>query len=224
MPKSTSGFNPSEYSTVAERVALFRAAYPFGRIETRLHSRDAGQVTFVAEVFRYAEDAKPAATGWASEREGDGDINSVACLENTETSAVGRALANLGFSASRRRASVEEMLAVARRTHRAALRLVREPSRIDDAKSLQDAHAVLQETANALADALGQLSQAERLGLPAREATRLRRALEGRFVPPSVIARAEQELRAWFDEHMPPPPQLAPIAAQGTEPPNAEVP
>lgn len=32
---------------------------------------------------------------------GDGDINTVACLENAETSAIGRALANLGFSAAR---------------------------------------------------------------------------------------------------------------------------
>jgi hypothetical protein len=223
MPKSTSGFNPSEYSTVAERVARFRAAYPFGRIVTRLHSRDAGQVTFVAEVFRHAEDATPAATGWASEREGDGEINAAACLENTETSAVGRALANLGFSASRHRASVEEMLAAARRTRHTALRIVREPSPAD-AAARPDAFTALQETANALADALGQLAQAERLGFPAREATRLRRALEGRLVPPSVIARAEQELRSWFDEHMPPPPQLEPDGARASEPPQAEAP
>jgi hypothetical protein len=218
MPKNTSGFDPSQYSTVAERVALFRAAYPLGRIRTMLHSHIDGQVIFVAEVFRRPEDTEPAATGWASEREGDGEINVAACLENTETSAVGRALANLGFSASRHRASVEEMLAAARRTNRAALRLVREPSRADAEIPRPDAFTALQETANALADALGQLAQAERLGLPARQATRLRRALEGRFVPPSVIARAEQELRAWFDEHMPSPPQLEPGGTPGTTP------
>ncbi len=77
-------------------------------------SRSAQEVVFRASVFRQASDSDAAATGWASEREGDGDINAVACLENTETSAVGRALANLGFTASRLRPSAEEMARGAR--------------------------------------------------------------------------------------------------------------
>ena len=64
---------------------------------------------FRAAVFRAAEDREPAATGWAAERVGDGEVNAVACLENTETSAIGRALANLGFLASRLRPSAEEV-------------------------------------------------------------------------------------------------------------------
>ena len=58
--------------------------------------------------------AEPAATGWAAERVGDGEVNAVACLENTETSAIGRALANLGFLASRLRSSAEEVAKVDR--------------------------------------------------------------------------------------------------------------
>src|SRR4051812_37656873 len=88
MPKSTGGFNPSQYATRAQRIALFRAAYPFGRIRTRLHSHHEGRVTFIAEVFRHADDAEPAATGWASEREGDSEINVAACIENTETTGM----------------------------------------------------------------------------------------------------------------------------------------
>src|SRR5204863_2856840 len=74
-----------------------------------LVAREGGEITFKALVYRSAAETLAAATGWASEREGDGDINTVACLENTETSAVGRALANLGFTASTKRPSLEEM-------------------------------------------------------------------------------------------------------------------
>src|SRR5699024_5913683 len=91
------------------RIALFYRSHPNGRILTELVNRDASSVTFKALVYRGESDAEPAATGWATEREGDGDINTVACLENTETSAIGRALANLGFTAAKERPSVEEM-------------------------------------------------------------------------------------------------------------------
>lgn len=108
MPKSSLSFNPSEYALVATRITLFYERHPTGRIITELVSRDR-DVLFKALVYRSAEDREPAATGWALEREGDGEINSVACVENTETSAIGRALANLGFTASPKRASREEM-------------------------------------------------------------------------------------------------------------------
>src|SRR5689334_24400132 len=104
----------SDYALVADRITLFYERYPDGRIVTELHSRADREITFRALVYRSAADAQPAATGWASEREGDGEINRVACLENTETSAVGRALANLGFTASRFRPSAEEMAKAAR--------------------------------------------------------------------------------------------------------------
>src|SRR5438445_1068582 len=110
MAKSQRGeLNLSDYALVADRITLFYERYPTGRIVTHLHSRTAREITFRTLVFRSAEDAAPAATGWASERIGDGEINEVACLENTETSAIGRALANLGFTACVRRPSREEM-------------------------------------------------------------------------------------------------------------------
>src|SRR4051794_14321854 len=89
----------ADYAPVSDRITLFYQKYPAGRIVTELHSRTDREITFRALVFRTADDPQPAATGWASEREGDGEINAVACLENTETSAIGRALANLGFTA-----------------------------------------------------------------------------------------------------------------------------
>lgn len=110
MPKSDLTFpSAADYAPVAERIRLFYEAHPTGRLITRLVSSEDGRIVFRAAAYRDTQDARPAATGWASEREGDGDINAVACLENTETSAIGRALANLGFTASTLRPSAEEI-------------------------------------------------------------------------------------------------------------------
>ena len=114
MPKAENGYDLERYAPVARRITLFYERYPAGRIITTLVERDARAVIFRARIYRTAEEASPAATGWALEREGDGDVNAVACLENTETSAIGRALANLGFTASAARPSREEMVRVAR--------------------------------------------------------------------------------------------------------------
>ncbi len=47
-------------------------------------------------------------TGWANEIPGEGMVNASSPLENCETSAVGRALANIGYHGSKR-PSQEEM-------------------------------------------------------------------------------------------------------------------
>ena len=101
MPKTNGIDNVDDYSPVAERIALFYKRFPLGRIITRLEEYSADVVIFQASVFRSSSEKHPSATGWAAERPGDGEINTVACLENTETSAVGRALANLGLGAAR---------------------------------------------------------------------------------------------------------------------------
>src|ERR671915_1412516 len=122
MPKIDSTFNPDDYALVSERIALFYERYPNGRIIPRLYSVTNDAVIFEARVYRDKSDAEPAAVGWAREFEGDGDINEVACLENTETSAIRRALANLGFSASKKRPSYEEMMKADRTRRRLAAR------------------------------------------------------------------------------------------------------
>ncbi|HEX6053331.1 MAG TPA: hypothetical protein VFZ21_28880, partial [Gemmatimonadaceae bacterium] len=101
--------NAGEYATVAERITLFYERHPRGRIITRLVSRTAREITVQAFIYRSLDDPRPSATGLAAELVGNGDINTVACLENTETSAIGRALANLGLTASRERPSREEI-------------------------------------------------------------------------------------------------------------------
>jgi hypothetical protein len=115
VPKTDVDSDVSDYAPVADRIALFYERFPSGRIVTELVARSEREVVFKASVYRAPDEREPSATGWAAEREGDGEINEVACLENTETSAIGRALANLGFTASRYRASAEEMAKAARR-------------------------------------------------------------------------------------------------------------
>ena len=94
-----------DYVPVANRIAMFYERFPTGRILTRLVERSTDVVVVQARVYRSETERQPSATGWASERPGDGYVNTLACLENTETSAIGRALANLGFHATRCRPS-----------------------------------------------------------------------------------------------------------------------
>jgi hypothetical protein len=201
MAKSRQGeLNLSDYALVADRITLFYERYPTGRIVTHLHSRTAREITFRALVFRSAEDAAPAATGWASERVGDGEINEVACLENTETSAIGRALANLGFTASVRRPSREEMEKATRERVRVAVRAlaVGEPTSIGGVDADQ-----LQRRANAVHDVIGLVERAEAIGFPERRARTLCEVLEQRNVTARTLTRVEQRVRGWIARHRP---------------------
>jgi hypothetical protein len=188
MSKTDSSFNPDQYATVAERIELFYSRFPDGRINTELVAREGGEITFKALIYRAASDGFPAATGWASEREGSTDVNSVACLENTETSAVGRALANLGFTASTKRPSREEMEKAERvRTDLAS----RGSGRAEKAS--------LHSQADAADDVLQLLSKAEKKGLPSQRAQILR-ARVNRYpgLPPARVRKIETTLRSWI--------------------------
>ena len=173
MPKYELVTNAGEYAPVADRIILFYARHPTGRILTRLLSRTEHEITVQAFVFRSTEEQRPAATGLASERIGDGDVNTVACLENTETSAIGRALANLGFLASRLRPSAEEVA----KADRARARLAGEP------------------------DLLQLLRTAERAGLSPSRAEALR-ARVGRGLPAPELAEVQHELRRFIQRRM----------------------
>jgi len=195
MPKAENGFDLERYAPVARRITLFYERYPTGRIITALVERNARAVIFRASVYRAADDAHPAATGWALEREGDGDVNAVACLENTETSAIGRALANLGFTASAERPSREEMMRVSR-ARQAPLRVA-----VPRQRSLQPStisSPLLQSHADALSDALSLLALARHAGMrPARAARTSARLLAH---PPARedLTRIASRLRAWL--------------------------
>lgn len=185
--KTGPDFNLTGYAPVAERITQFYEAHPAGRIVTELVSRTASEVVFRASVYRNATETGPAATGWAAEREGDGDVNEVACLENTETSAVGRALANLGFTASRLRPSAEEMAKAARARARIGRQrlAVREPV-------VSPSHAMY------LGDLLNLVAAAERIGLRPARATRWRDQLHDRPFDDRQLVVLERRLRDWI--------------------------
>ena len=109
-------FNPEEYETVDARLTKFWADHPEGRIETMLlSSPDAlDEVIVRAEVFTSADAARPRASGLAAERRGSGGANTTHHVENAETSAIGRALANAGYKTrpDAHRPSREEMARV----------------------------------------------------------------------------------------------------------------
>lgn len=101
-------FDLKDYVQVNERIDLFYKKYPEGSIQTEIISNTDGQVIFKAYVYRDREDTKPA-TGHAMEKEGSSFINKTSHIENCETSAVGRALAMLGFEIKKSIASQEEV-------------------------------------------------------------------------------------------------------------------
>src|SRR5262249_47419809 len=110
-------FNLDDYVTVQDRILKFWEKYPEGRILTELASdpSDWQKVRFRAAVYATRTDEVPVATGYAFELAGSGPVNQTSHEENAETSAIGRALANLGFATSQHdRPSREEMQKVER--------------------------------------------------------------------------------------------------------------
>lgn len=108
-------FNLDDYVPVHERIEKFYATNPAGRILTNIERLDdGGLVLFKASVYRSNDDAEPASTGHAYEQANSSYINKTSHIENCETSAIGRALANLGIEVSRGIASREEMQKVER--------------------------------------------------------------------------------------------------------------
>ena len=192
MGKMKLDFSPAEYATVAERITLFYERHPRGRILTRIVSRDDEQITIRATVYRDTDETRASASGLASERFGDDDVNAVACVENTETSAIGRALANLGFTASSKRPSYEEMLKADRA--RSRIGIVREMASMSSDEK--------QQYTNAVSDFLQLVSAAERHGMRSVRADAIRNRLQHHLVTPHALARSEARLRRWIDRQV----------------------
>ena len=105
-------FNLEDYETVESRLEKWWKDYPDGRLATKLEQATDTRYIVSAELYKTEADAQPCATGLASESVSDRGVNSTSALENCETSAIGRALANAGYAAKGKRASREEMTKV----------------------------------------------------------------------------------------------------------------
>ena len=107
-------FNLADYETVETRLVKFWKENPDGRIETELIEANATRFIIMARIFRTEADPKPWCSGHAFEVITDRGVNATSALENCETSAIGRALANAGYATHGKRPSREEMTKVAR--------------------------------------------------------------------------------------------------------------
>ena len=108
------GFNLDDYEPVAARLARWlEQTDGQPRVITHLVHYQENRCVFRAELW--VGDLM-IATGWAEETRGDGNVNRTSHLENCESSAVGRALANAGLAGSdpAKRPSREEMSKVVR--------------------------------------------------------------------------------------------------------------
>jgi hypothetical protein len=102
-------FNLEDYETVEERLEKFWKEYPDARIETTLVESTLQRFIVKASIYRTEVDAQAWTTGYAEETVSTRGVNSTSALENCETSAIGRALANAGYVTKGKRPSREEM-------------------------------------------------------------------------------------------------------------------
>lgn len=104
-------FNLEDYETVEERLVKFWADNKDGRVITTLLDYSGSRFIVKAEIYR-GLDTPIWATGLAEETVQGRGVNATSALENCETSAIGRALANAGYATKGKRASREEMTKV----------------------------------------------------------------------------------------------------------------
>jgi hypothetical protein len=102
-------FNLEDYETVEERLVKFWKEHPDGRIETSLVESTLQRFIIKASIYRTEVDAQAWTTGYAEETVSTRGVNATSALENCETSAIGRALANAGYVTKGKRPSREEM-------------------------------------------------------------------------------------------------------------------
>lgn len=177
-------FNPDNYAPVDQRISEFYADYPDGSIRTFVAAADEKSIMFEARCFRTLEEAQEGiyTSGFAHEVQGTGPVNRTNHVENAETSAIGRALANLGYSGSVNgkrapRPSREEMQQASARAARPPVMKLGGSGSYKDTPIADCPDAVLIEARDALLDAeqKGPLKQAHADKLSAIQAELLRR-------------------------------------------------
>jgi hypothetical protein len=109
-------FNLADYEPVEVRLEKFIKDYPAFRISTELEVVEATRYIVKAYLYKDAADSLAWATGYAEETVTSRGVNQTSALENCETSAIGRALANAGYAPKGKRPSREEMGKVVKAT------------------------------------------------------------------------------------------------------------
>jgi len=105
-------FNLQDYETCEVRLDKWWKDNPDGRVATELISFQNGQYIVQAYLYRTFADSVAYSTGLAEEKITDRGVNATSALENCETSAIARALANANYAAKGKRPSREEMTKV----------------------------------------------------------------------------------------------------------------
>ena len=103
------GFNMEDYVSVNERIEAFYKAHPHGSIQAEIHTLTDKLVVMKAVAYREPGDTLPCIAHSQLGIPGKTSFTKDSEVENAETSAVGRALAMMGFEVKRGMASKEEV-------------------------------------------------------------------------------------------------------------------
>lgn len=103
------GFNLDDYVTVAERVEQFYAKFPDGSLQAEVLELNESRVVMRASAYRNPDDPRPAIAHSMLTIPGKTPYTRDSEVENAETSAIGRAIALLGFEVKKSLASRNEL-------------------------------------------------------------------------------------------------------------------
>ena len=192
-------FNLDNYETVEDRLKVFWKDNPNARINTEIAhiTEDGTCVTIRAEVFKQEEDARPVATGIAQETKGQGGFaNADAWMENCETSAIGRALANWKYQGSTKpRPSREEMSKV-----QVEKKPVKKPTKQEQAAMKKVVDEMVAKPTNTTGDVGKQLNQLLEAMIPDES---LRQTIKQNAYKELVNnGLADKDIKTWTQENM----------------------
>jgi hypothetical protein len=192
-------FNLDNYETVEDRLKKFWKENPDARINTEIAhiTEDGTCVTIRAEVFKQEEDARPVATGIAQETKGQGGFaNADAWMENCETSAIGRALANWKYQGSdKARPSREEMSKV-----QVEKKPVKKPTKQEQEAMNKVVDEMVAEPTNTTGDVGKQLNQLLEAMIPDEA---LRQTIKGNAYNELINnVIANKDIKSWTKENM----------------------